>query len=65
VTNKTPQIIKQKRLYEKIFRAFVLILLIPLVGNAKVLMGFYSFVSLKEAVHCGVFQLIAMLKRMG
>jgi len=50
VSNKTPQIDKQNRLYEKIFLSFVLILLIPLVGNAKVVMGLYSFVSLKEAI---------------
>jgi hypothetical protein len=55
VTNRTPQIVKQKRLYENIFRAFVFILFIPLVENAKAIMGFYSFVSLKAAIYRCVF----------
>jgi len=55
VANRTPQIVRQNRLKEKSFRAFALILFIPLVENAKVIMGFYSFISLKEAIYCGAF----------
>jgi hypothetical protein len=55
VTNKTPQIVKQKRLYEKIFHAFVFILFIPSVRNTKAIMDLYSFVSLKEDIYCGAF----------
>jgi len=65
VTNKTPHIVKQKRLYEKIFRSFVLILLIPLAENAKVIMGFTPLLALKEAIYCCALQLRTMLERMG
>jgi hypothetical protein len=40
VINRTPQIVRQRRLYEKIFSAFVLILSSPLIGNTKVIMDF-------------------------